>query len=319
MKLVRIIKSWDWPDLFRQTPLNKGEWGNYKFTTDEIRECDYVLVMNYSCQTLKIQTYPENVWCVQQEPHNEYFAVRHKYASKIYSRVFTTDPTLKGQRFVHSHGCLPWHINKNYNELSEMKITEKSGNLSCITSSKANFAGQKKRLDFLENLRSVLDLDVYGYGINPLSDKWNALAPYKYSLVMENFSAPDYWSEKIADCFLSWTVPIYYGCKNITDYFPKESLIIIDINDPDAPRIISRVIKTDLWKKNMNAIAHARKLILEKYQFFPFFSSEIQNWEKTKKFKNLKKEQVIIPDENTLTKNIFLNLMRLREKFSYGI
>ena len=30
-------------------------------------------------------------------------------------------------------------------------------------------------------------------------------------------------SEKIADCFLAWTMPIYYGCPRIAEYFPAES------------------------------------------------------------------------------------------------
>ena len=64
-------------------------------------------------------------------------------------------------------------------------------------------------------------------GFKSIEDKWAGLAPYKYSLAIENAVTPDYWSEKIADCFLTWTLPIYYGCLNLEDYFPKQSFIRI--------------------------------------------------------------------------------------------
>src|SRR5687768_17715451 len=53
---------------------------------------------------------------------------------------------------------------------------------------------------------------------------------YRYSLAIENFSGPYYWTEKVIDCYLSWTMPLYFGCTNLADYFPAESFVQIDIH-----------------------------------------------------------------------------------------
>jgi len=301
MTKVVIIKNWQEPNLLRQTPNSSGVWNNIHFTFEEEVECDYVIVLNYSPKLVKLLVPPENVWCLMQEPPNEYFKYRHK-ANKIYSRVFSQDPTLIGKRYVHTQPALPWHVDKSYDFLKEWQPAKKPFKLSCITSNKRDFQGQRRRMEFLEKVKSRLPLDIFGKGINPIKDKWDALSPYRYSLVIENFKGPNYWSEKLADSFLAWTMPIYYGCTNIEDYFPKGSLVRFDINDPGAIDKIREVISTDRWYKNREAIRQARELVLEKYQFFPFISEKIKEWEKKKKNKS-EKERVIIPNEDTFLMN----------------
>jgi hypothetical protein len=46
MNLVRIEKDWDWPDLLRQTPGGQGVWDGIQFTTDEILDCDALVMLN---------------------------------------------------------------------------------------------------------------------------------------------------------------------------------------------------------------------------------------------------------------------------------
>ncbi len=309
MTKVLIIKNWQKPDLFRQTPKGKGFWGSIDFTLNETHECDYVVVLNYSPVERRLQVSRENVWCLMQEPPNEFFKYRHK-ANKIYHRVFTQDQSLKGERYIHIQPALPWHIDKSYDFLKKCKPISKQLKLSCVTSSKRDFYGQKERMEFINNLKDKLAIDIFGRGINPIKDKWDGLYPYRYSLVIENFAGPDYWSEKLADCFLSWTMPIYYGCKNIYDYFPKESLVKIDINSPDSIKEIKEIISSDLWKKRRDAIAYARELVLEKYQFFPHIVNKIKEQSLNKK-NQPKKEIVVIPNEDTFKINTIYNLKRI--------
>jgi hypothetical protein len=74
-------------------------------------------------------------------------------------------------------------------------------------------------------------------------------------------------------------MPIYYGCTRINEYFPAESMVIIDIDDPDSSEIIRETIESDRWERNIDAIEYARKLVLEKYQLFPFLVAQIQTHE----------------------------------------
>ena len=54
MKLVRIIKNWEIPNLLRQTPGSLGIWDEIRFTLDPIAECDYLLVLNYPPDDIEI-------------------------------------------------------------------------------------------------------------------------------------------------------------------------------------------------------------------------------------------------------------------------
>jgi hypothetical protein len=111
-----------------------------------------------------------------------------------------------------------------------------------------------------------------------IEDKWDGLAPYAYSLAIENYSGPDYWTEKLADCFLSWTIPIYYGCTNLEDYFPADSFIRIDIESPNlGVEQIKRIAANDDWDARLNALEEARNLYLHRYQFFPYVAELIRS------------------------------------------
>lgn len=294
---VRLIKSWDWPNILRQTPRSSGIWQDIKFTFEPIANPDYVVVFNYSPEKIQLYCTKGNIWSLQHEPPNDYFRFWHR-AHKIYSRVFTTDPTLTGDRYIHGPPALPWHVGKTYDNLLDCPVPKKTRKLSFITTNKKSFAGHKDRIKFLEKIRKELNFDLFGYGFNPIKDKWDGLVPYKYSLAVENFCGPYYWSEKLSDCFLAWTMPIYYGCTNINDYFPKDSLIRIDINNPHVIDQIKEIIESDLWIKKRKAIEKARNLVLNHYQFFPYFSKQIYQWENRHKEKK-KKELVTIPAEHT--------------------
>lgn len=58
-------------------------------------------------------------------------------------------------------------------------------------------------------------VDCFGKGIKEILGKREALAPYFFSIAMENTANNYYFSEKLIDCILLETVPIYFGCPGI--------------------------------------------------------------------------------------------------------
>lgn len=40
-----------------------------------------------------------------------------------------------------------------------------------------------------------------------------------YSVVVESSSEPNYFTEKLVDCLITKTIPIYWGCPNVSEYF----------------------------------------------------------------------------------------------------
>jgi hypothetical protein len=54
----------------------------------------------------------------------------------------------------------------------------------------------------------------------------------KFSIIIENSKEVNYFSEKLIDCLLTKTIPIYWGCPNIGDYFDINGFILFnDEND----------------------------------------------------------------------------------------
>eukprot|EP00620_Florenciella_sp_RCC1587_P021099 CAMPEP_0182561832 /NCGR_PEP_ID=MMETSP1324-20130603/4262_1 /TAXON_ID=236786 /ORGANISM="Florenciella sp., Strain RCC1587" /LENGTH=60 /DNA_ID=CAMNT_0024774579 /DNA_START=220 /DNA_END=399 /DNA_ORIENTATION=+ len=49
-----------------------------------------------------------------------------------------------------------------------------------------------------------------------------------FHIAIENVKSNGYFTEKLLDCFLTRTVPLYWGCPNIGEYFEVEGMIIID-------------------------------------------------------------------------------------------
>lgn len=61
-------------------------------------------------------------------------------------------------------------------------------------------------------------------GILPNDDKMNIFNS-KFSIVIENSKEKNYFSEKLIDCLLTKTIPIYWGCPNIEEYFDISGFI----------------------------------------------------------------------------------------------
>lgn len=300
MVIVRLVRNWKWPDLMQQTPGHTGKWGDIQFTEEPVEACDYLVILNNLEEDLESLPCPrENVWRIVQEPPTEIFKPWH--VNPLYStRTFTCDPGLSQPQYIRSHPMVPWHVNRDYEYLAAAPIPKKTKLLSWITSTKTFLGGHKRRMRFLEAISGkIAELDVLGtrvihitkpeakkkiadkqreLGFKFVEDKWAGLAPYTYSLAIENHSGPDYWTEKIADCFLTWTIPIYYGCTNLEDYFPPESFIRIDIENPEqALAEVKRIIKEDNPEARLPALEKARDLVLNTYQLFPYMAGYIRS------------------------------------------
>ncbi len=59
----------------------------------------------------------------------------------------------------------------------------------------------------------------------PPHDKVETLGNYRFSLCFENTAFPGYITEKIFDCMVAGTIPIYLGAPDIADYIPNAAYI----------------------------------------------------------------------------------------------
>jgi hypothetical protein len=135
-----------------------------------------------------------------------------------------------------------------------------------------------RRFTFMQKMMQTLpELDVYGQGAIPLDDKSGALDAYRYHIAIENYIGPHHWTEKLSDAFLGLTLPFYAGCPNADDYFPPESFIPIDMDDPEgAVKIIRQAISNNEYEKRLPAILEARRRVLFEHNLFAVLSREIE-------------------------------------------
>lgn len=106
-----------------------------------------------------------------------------------------------------------------------LKIYPKNKLVSCVTSNKAFLPGHLTRLNFVSSIKDKVDL--YGRGIKEIPSKLEALRDYMFSVAIENNTSADdyYFTEKITECFLTGTIPIYHGCPNIGEFFDERGIL----------------------------------------------------------------------------------------------
>ncbi len=66
-----------------------------------------------------------------------------------------------------------------------------------------------------------------------LSAKSNLFLDFQFHLAIENSRQENYFTEKLMDCLVSKTIPIYYGCPNIGEYFDTNGWILLEKAMPD--------------------------------------------------------------------------------------
>ena len=176
---------------------------------------------------------------------------------------------------IFSQCGLLWFYGKSHQEAAADFPTQKSLNFSTVCSSKQQrHTLHSLRHEFTRRLKNEIpELEVFGHGHRFIQSKVEALDPFRYHLAIENHHAPHHWTEKLADTFLGGCLPFYFGCSNVFDYFPEESLIPLDIRDFSASlQIIQKAISYNAYEKRLPAIREARRLILEEYALFPMLS-----------------------------------------------
>lgn len=135
----------------------------------------------------------------------------------------------------------------------DIKIWEKSKLCSMIFSKKQWNVGHRHRHHIYNSTKDSCDFDAFGCGVgNRIEYKIDGLKDYMFSIAMENCREPDYFSEKIIDCFLTGTIPIYYGTHTITKFFNKDGILIFTGTD-DIKKIFS-YLSEDLYNKTLDAV-----------------------------------------------------------------
>ncbi len=166
--------------------------------------------------------------------------------------------------------------------LSTMDNPSKFERVSTVCSNKVMTPTLNQRFEFTKALKTILGdtLEWYGRGVQPIRNKAEAMDACRYHIAIENHIEDHHWTEKIADCFLSFSLPFYYGPKNISDYFPEDSFIAIDIYDVQkSADIIQKALREKSYTARLPAILEARRRVLSEYNLMHFITEVLRRIE----------------------------------------
>ena len=272
-------------------------------------ECDFWIIYGgLPIGNESVNVNPKNIFLITAEFEGAY---SQKFLRQ-FEKVITIDTKLQGDNLVYDHVGYPWFINNSLDELYHLDNVKKTKLISIIASDYSNITysrNYKIRYDFVMALKQHFGdkIDVFGRGFNTLKNKDEGLVDYKFSIAIENMPIPYNISEKLTDCFLTHTFPLYYDCPNINRFYDHKSYAKLDIMDHDySIKMIENILETpNYYEKHLNDIIKAKKEYLLRYSFqatLVNIASKFGNM-------NLPKEKMNIIADNQLKNRIKLKLI----------
>lgn len=307
----------------KQTPDFSGRWGDFQFYFDNnIDKCDYWVVYENLPQEESVICPKENTIFIAGEPT----AIK-KYNEKFlnqFSKIITCQRRIQGPNVFYMASGHTWFPQKSYDELQNNDNVEKNKLISIVVSNKSNTPGHQKRLEFCLNLKKHFGdkIDIFGRGINDFEDKWDVLAPYKYSIAIENSVEEDNVTEKIGDCFTTLTFPFYYGCPNIDTYYNKDSYQLIDINDFEGScKTIERIINDEQhYEQHLESLIRSKNTYINKLTLIPLITNFIEN--EYRRLNNSSSKTITLTPTIKFQKKSFAHIIyiikkMMREKYDF--
>ena len=174
------------------------------------------------------------------------------------------DPTFK---FVFGQGSI----------IEEVGVFDKSKLVSCVVSDLQMTDGHKLRLEIAKQIADSGEVDMYGKAFNYIPRKIDALKDYRFSFAMENDCYESYFTEKLHDCLLTGTMPIYLGAPNIGDFYNLDGIVIMDKNANGEVTFDSEILSDEYYNDHIDAVKDNYERVLqtqtaEDFMFLNYFN-----------------------------------------------
>ena len=134
-------------------------------------------------------------------------------------------------------------------------VYPKTKDVCMIMSDKNITVGQTLRHEIYDEMGNMIDF--YGTGVDrPFDRVFDVLKDYRYCVVVESISMDHYFTEKLIDPLSVGTIPIYWGCPSIVDFFDRAGILAFQ-NTEQLFRMI------EVIKKAEGADYDARRQVIE--------------------------------------------------------
>lgn len=270
---VRFVCNYLSDELLLKLLLNQNQFSDdFCFEPVLSNDFDYLVIFNHS----KKKFLPSKSIAFIQEPSWSSH-VRPKYLDKWTSIVFFHDKNLLNLRssiIVEQRSYLPYYSSVSLSQILNTTL-QKNRKMSFILSGLSGSYNYGFRQHLLsEILKTDLPIDIYGRDLNifdkrykgQLTDKFDGLRDYQYSIAIENTCERNYVTEKFIDCILNLTVPIYLGAPNIQELFLPNSFINLNVKEPIKQ--LSEILMTSQYKNHLHSLCIARNHLVSKDNIF---------------------------------------------------
>lgn len=184
---------------------------------------------------------------------------KKNYMENEYNLVFTHNEeilnTLSNARYVPFSGS-PVYGRNDSSAISPENYMNKDKDISIIASRKAWLKMHVVRQDTARKCKRIGLADTFGEFAG--GGEWVPIElpfkHYRYSIVIENDITSYYFTEKIANCFISQTIPIYLGASHITDFFNPDGIIQISLQDLDNLEAVLKQCTPQEYERRLPAV-----------------------------------------------------------------
>lgn len=184
---------------------------------------------------------------------------KNKGLEKDFDLIFTYSTkildSIENSRFVPFQAS-PWYGTDKWGGIiDENLFSKKTKDISFLCSKKILCPLHRMRFDLAMTCKNNKLADTYGnFDGGDYVDIDKPLTDYRFSIVIENEIEDLYFSERLTNCFMSMTIPIYCGAEKIGDYFNIEGIIQIKPEDfKDIKKVLSKCTK-EYYESKKDAI-----------------------------------------------------------------
>lgn len=200
----------------------KSKYMEWDFNPPEFNNDIQIVYTETSFNEVRPKSKQNIGWIIESPEYHKNYYSYIKQNLNNFKHIITHDKELLDYSNVFKF-C-PMGGSWLYNE--DIAIHKKNKNFSIIASWKTELVGHRLRHQIISG--SGNHIDVFGSGYFPIEKKITALKNYRYTFSIENCKKDYYFTEKLIDCFLSGTIPIYWGCPSIGKFFNTKGMIIFD-------------------------------------------------------------------------------------------
>jgi hypothetical protein len=195
--------------------------------------------------------------------YNHYFDYIYSRNPKIYSNFENS------KKFIFGSSWVLTDLNGNITDLKKNYINwfdfNKNFKLSNIKSNKNFLPGHKLRYEIDNILNKKREIEIF-YPSSRIETKKDLFVDSMFHICVENSKFENYITEKLIDCFMSYTVPIYWGAPNVNETFNSKGIITFETIE-ELDEILDNLTIGD-YNKRIPFMEENYKISYDNYAFF---------------------------------------------------